>query len=208
MPAFEARKQKRFGRSSEPTPLAPSPDDAELATRLAAGDRWAQEAFYRKYVQVVWSTSLRLMGNRDDAEDIVRDTFAEAMRDARQLRDGRTLRRWLMAIAVHRALRRFRRRRLLRTLGLDRAEETATLDALVSPLAGPEVAAELRRLESVLNTLAPRRRIAWTLRVLEGCSLDEVAALCRCSVATAQRDIQATHRRLRTQVDIEELVDD
>jgi len=207
VPAFEARKQKRVRRASEPTPLAPPLEDAELALRLAEGDRWAQEAFYRKYVQLVWGVSLRLMGNRADAEDVVQDTFAEALRDAKQLRDGRMFRRWLMSIAVHQAHRRFRRRRLLRTLGLDRGEEAVTLDALASPLAGPDVAIELRKLGEVLQALPPRRRIAWSLRMLEGCSLDEVADLCGCSLATAKRDILAAHRALRAHVDIAEVPD-
>jgi RNA polymerase sigma-70 factor, ECF subfamily len=208
VPAFEARKHKRFGRSSEPTPLSPPLDDAELAARLARGDRWAQEAFYRKYVALVWGVSLRLMGNRSDAEDLVQDTFAEALRDAKQLRDGRAFRRWVMSIAVHQAHRRFRRRRVLRTLGLDRGEEVATLDTLASPGAGPEVETELRKLGELLETLPARRRIVWTLRVLQGCSLDEVAELCGCSLATAKRDVQATHRALRERVDLEEMLDD
>ncbi|HKP60644.1 MAG TPA: RNA polymerase sigma factor [Polyangiales bacterium] len=207
MPAFKARKPDRFSEAPEPTPLAPPLDDAELAERLASGDRWAQEAFYRKYVQLVWGVSLRLMGNRADAEDVVQDTFAEALRDARQMRDRSVIRGWLMSVAVHQAHRRFRRRRLLRTLGLERGHDATSLDALASRQAGPEQLAELRRLSELLARQPTRRRIAWTLRYIEGCSLDEVAEYCGCSLATAKRDISAAHDEIRRHVDIEEALD-
>jgi RNA polymerase sigma-70 factor (ECF subfamily) len=198
--AFKARKSHVVRGASEPTPLAPPLEDAELTERLATGDRWAQEAFYRKYVALVWGVSLRLMGNRADAEDVVQDTFAAALRDAKQMRDRGVIRGWLMSVTVHQAHRRFRRRRLLRKLGMDRGEELATLDRLASRETNPEQLAELRKLGEVLATLPARRRIAWTLRFVEGCSLEEVAEYCACSLATAKRDIGAAQAVIQIHV--------
>ena len=204
MPATKARKTDRARLPDQPTLLSPPLDDAELSERLAQGDRWAQEAFYRKYVQVVWGLALRLMGNRADAEDVLQDTFAEALRDAGQMRDRRVLRGWLMSVTVHQAHRRFRRRRLLRSLGLERGERVHALEEQASHASGPEAAAELRKLANLLEQLPARRRIAWCLRVMEGCSLDEVAEYCACSLATAKRDISAAHAQIRRHLDIEE----
>lgn len=202
--ATKLRKPERVRSPDEPTPLSPPLDDAELSERLAQGDRWAQEAFYRKYVQVVWALALRLMGNRADAEDVLQDTFAEALRDAGQMRDRRVLRSWLMSVAVHQAHRRFRRRRLLRRLGLERREHAYALEQHASGAAGPETATELRKLAQVLEQLPARRRIAWCLRAMAGCSLEEVAEYCACSLATAKRDISAAHAEIRRHLDIEE----
>jgi RNA polymerase sigma-70 factor (ECF subfamily) len=203
VPAFRARKSDRVGVAPEPTPLSVPLDDLELSERLAAGDGWAQEAFYRKYVGLVWGVSLRLMGNRPDAEDVLQDTFAEALRDAKQLRGRGVVRSWLMSVTVHQAHRRFRRRRLLRKLGLDRSEATETLDGLASPDTGPELQLELRKLGELLATLPVRRRIAWTLRYVEGCSLEEVAGYCGSSLATAKRDIAAAQVLIQAHVNVE-----
>jgi RNA polymerase sigma-70 factor (ECF subfamily) len=204
VPARKLRKSDRVRLPDQPTPLSPPLDDAELSERLAQGDRWAQEAFYRKYVQVVWGLALRLMGNRADAEDVLQDTFAEALRDAGQMRDRRVLRSWLMSVTVHQAHRRFRRRRLLRSLGLERGERMDALEQQACRGTGPEAAAELRKLAQLLERLPARRRIAWCLRFMEGCSLDEVAEYCACSLATAKREISAAHAQIKQHLDIAE----
>jgi RNA polymerase sigma-70 factor (ECF subfamily) len=184
-----------------PTPLASSPSDEELAERLVRGDAWAREALYRKYVQAVWGLALRLTGNRADAEDVVQDTFAEALRDIRQLNDRSAVRAWLMGVAVHQVHRRFRRRRLLRTLGIE-TREIASLEHLASRQVSAEVVIELKLLGQVLVALPARERIAWMLRFVEGCSLPEVAQYCSCSLATAKRRIAAAQLRVDQHVEI------
>jgi RNA polymerase sigma-70 factor (ECF subfamily) len=190
------------GAEAEPTPLAEPPTDVELAERLLRGDAWAREALYRKYVQAVWGLALRLTGNHSDAEDVVQDTFADAFRDVRQLQDRSAVKAWLMSVAVHQVHRRFRRRRLLRTLGIE-THDVATLERLASSDVSSEVLIELQLLGRVLDTLPARERIAWMLRFVEGCSLPEVAQYCSCSLATAKRRIAAAQRRVERHVEIE-----
>jgi RNA polymerase sigma-70 factor (ECF subfamily) len=192
----DARKSQERGTAS----LVQFPDDAELAERLARGDAWAREALYRKYVEAVWGLALRLTGNRSDAEDVVQDTFAEALRDAAQLRERGAVRAWLMGVAVHQVHRRFRRRRLLRLLGLDRGAADS-LDEIAARHTPPDVLAELQLIGRELRTLPSKTRIAWTLRYVEGCSLGEVAEYCGCSLATAKRSIAAAQRRLARHVE-------
>jgi RNA polymerase sigma-70 factor (ECF subfamily) len=187
----DARQPQERGKTS----LVHFPDDGELAERLARGDAWAREALYRKYVQAVWGLALRLTGNRSDAEDVVQDTFAEALRDAAQLRERGAIRGWLMGVAVHQVHRRFRRRRLLRALGLDRGSAD-TLDELAARHTPPDVLAELQLIGRALHSLPSKSRIAWTLRYVEGCSLSEVAEYCSCSLATARRLIAVGQRKL------------
>jgi RNA polymerase sigma-70 factor (ECF subfamily) len=189
---------------SDPTPLLEPIDDVELVARLERGDAWAKEALYRKYVHVIFGLALRLSGQRADAEDIVQDTFAEALRDIAQVRNRGALRSWLMSVAVHQVHRRFRRRRLLRVLGLDRGDEPA-LDALASSDASAEQRLELRLLGQVLGSLPADERLAWSLRYVEGCSLDEVARYCDCSLATAKRRIVRAQSRVARHVEIDEV---
>jgi RNA polymerase sigma-70 factor (ECF subfamily) len=186
------------------------PDDEELAERLARGDAWAGEALYRKYVAAVWGLALRMTGDRSEAEDIVQDTFAEALRDAGAVRDRRALRSWLLSVAVHQAHRRFRKRRLLRVLGLDGRSEAPLLEGLAAHDAPGDVVLDLRLVSRVLRRLPAELRIAWTLRYVEGCSLEEVAAYARCSLATAKRRIAAAQARVAVHVHVElaEDVDD
>jgi RNA polymerase sigma-70 factor (ECF subfamily) len=179
------------------------PDEAQLAERLVTGEPKARELLYRKYVETVWGLALRLMGNRSEAEDIVQDTFIEAFRDVGQLRDRAAIRAWLLRIAVHQVHRRFRRRRLLRALGMDRGAEVEQLEQLVAPGVSPEVVTELAIVQRVLSELPADQRIAWCLRAIEGYALEEVARLCECSLATAKRRISAVQARIAQHVALE-----
>jgi len=179
-----------------PTPLARATQlesrlsDQELVMRLVAGDRWAKEALFRRYVRTVWSTAMRLTGSRADADDIVQDTFVEALRDVNGLRSLGALRPWLLRITVHQAQRRFRRRSLLRRLGFGAGDDDASLAALVDPAASPELRAELSRLDRALGGVSTAERFTWILRHVEGHTLEEVATLSDCSLATAKRRLK------------------
>jgi RNA polymerase sigma-70 factor (ECF subfamily) len=181
-----------------------APEDAELVARIVSGDRDAGETVYRRYVQYVAATVLRLLANAAETEDVVQDTFAIAFARMATLRDPNVLRSWLAQIAVSQVQRRFRRRRLLRLLGLDAGTPPSALDAVASRDASAEVRSELRALTRVLETISAGERIAWCLRYVEGATLEEIADKCQCSLATAKRRIAATHKRVRAAVDVED----
>lgn len=197
--ALMAKAEQRGQRAyQEPVQLSPATavSTAELIDRIRRGDAWAEEAFYRRYVPVVRATVRRLQGNSLDAEDVVQDTFATAFEIWNQLREPAHAKSWLMMIAVRKVQKRFRRRRLLRTLGLDQTTDDLTLEALARPDLTSEARAELALLDVALRILPPEARIAWMLRHVEGSSLEEVAALCECSLATAKRRIAAAQQRV------------
>jgi RNA polymerase sigma-70 factor (ECF subfamily) len=176
--------------------IEPQTSDAELVERLSRGDAWAKEALYRRYVGLVWSTALRLLGNRSDAEDVVQDTFADALRDLPRLGNVEALSGWLLQVAVHQAHRRFRRRSLLRRFGLDRQADDASLASLAHPGASAEVHADLARIDRALADLSAGERFAWTLRYVGGHSLIEVASACRCSLPTVKRRLAKANQRV------------
>lgn len=188
-------------------PPASGSDEAELARSAAAGRVAAQAELFRRHAPRLTALLTRLLGSTADAEDAVQDTFLVAFRDLKQLRNVTSIGSWLRQIAVHQAHRRFRRRKLLSTLGLDSGEHDATLDRLVDAAARPDLAAEVVLLERVVSSLSTADRMAWMLRYVEGYELTEVAALCGCSLATAKRRISAAHEKITRHVDIEEGAD-
>jgi RNA polymerase sigma-70 factor (ECF subfamily) len=183
-------------RSPRAERIEPRISDGELARRLSEGDRWAREALYRRYANLVWGTALRLLGNRADAEDVVQDSFVAAFNDLGALRRLEALRPWLVQITVHQAHRRFRRRALLRRLGLDRSEDDATLATLAHSGVSPETCSELARVDRALSEVSGAERFAWILRNVDGYSLHEVASACNCSLATAKRRLARANARL------------
>jgi RNA polymerase sigma-70 factor (ECF subfamily) len=195
-PAF-ATVHKLPARDSEPT-------DAALVARILAGDRHAEERLYLRHVGYVTNLCLRLLGRRDEAEDAAQDTFLDVLEQLPRLRDPARLKHWITRIAVHKAHRRFRRRKLLRALGLYGAEVTD--ETLLPPSAErstQEQAMELEKLSAVLAGLPDVQRAAWVLRYVDGHKLEQVALLCGCSLATAKRRIAAADEIVRQHVQLE-----
>jgi RNA polymerase sigma-70 factor (ECF subfamily) len=183
-------------------PLADEIPDEDLVARARRGDTWAEEKLYRRHVNHVYGLAARMLRNRAEAEDVTQDAFAIALEQLSSLRDGASFRAWLSQIAVSQIQRRFRKKKLLRLLGLDRSTEDATLETLASDSAGAEVRVELAILDRVLSELPASHRAAWMLRHVEGESLEDVATMTGCSLATVKRWIAAADARVRVHLTI------
>jgi RNA polymerase sigma-70 factor (ECF subfamily) len=192
-------------RSTATDPIArDTARDAELVTRARTKDRVAVELLYRAHAQAVGALAMRLLGRSSDAEDVVQDAFVTAFTRMDQLRDGGLFRAWLLRITVHEVHRRFRRRKLLRVLGLDRGDDDGSLAALAAPNLTSEQRAELAVLDGVLSKLPPRERVVWMLRNVEGQELAEIASACEASVASIKRWLARAESHVRAHVAGEE----
>jgi RNA polymerase sigma-70 factor (ECF subfamily) len=126
-------------------------------------------------------------------EDVVQDVFASAVRGLRRRDDDREIKSWLAKVAVRRAIHVVRLRRVWNLFDL---AEDASYEALADPGASPEERRLVAEVYNVLDTLPPRQRVPWALRYVEGQSLEEVATLCGCSLATVKRRISRAHQRV------------
>ncbi len=196
-PSSPAAQPSAPGARVRELPTREALDDATLVARARDGNRWAEEALFRRHVRGVWQVALRLVGHAADAEDVVQDTFATVLQSLGSMRDGQALRAWLLQVAVRHAHRRLRRRRLRRFLGL----EEGTPESVLAEVPGatgvaPEARAELALVDRALARMPAAERIAWVLRHVEGEALEDVALACGCSLATVKRRIAAAEARL------------
>jgi RNA polymerase sigma-70 factor, ECF subfamily len=182
--------------------------DAALAARLANGDREALEEVYARHAPDLFRMLVRLLSRTGEAEDVLQETFVIAFQKAGQLRDEGALRGWLFQVAVREAHARLRRRKRWSFFGMGgsgaESEDAASLASLVADTAGGDARAELALLDRELGKLPPEQRIAWMLRYVEGEGLEDVAAACGCSLATAKRWLSAADAVVRRHVQIEE----
>jgi RNA polymerase sigma-70 factor (ECF subfamily) len=186
-----------------PSARAVSPQlarDVELVTRIRAGDKRAEELLYRAHVQAVSALAARLLGRSHEAEDVVQEVFLTALARLYQLRDAGLFRAWLLRITVHEVHRCYRRRKLLRALGIGGAPDDASLAELAGPSLSAELRAELGAIDRVLARLPGRERVAWMLRHVEGYELTEIASACDASLATIKRWISRAEVQLHAHV--------
>jgi RNA polymerase sigma-70 factor (ECF subfamily) len=145
------------------------------------------EGYFRAYSGYVAAIAVRLLGRRDEVDDVVQEVFLAAIRGVARLREPAAVKAWLATVTARTVARRLRRRRLRSFLGLD---DTAYDDRLAVG-ATQDQAALVQRIYRILDQLPVNQRIAWTLRHVEGEQLGSVAMICGCSLATAKRRIVA-----------------
>jgi len=181
-------------------PFPAVPSDAELVARARDEDRWAREALYRRHASYLLGMVTRMLGRRDDAEEVVQDTFVAAFAQLGTLREPEAVRGWLSQIAVNLVRRRLRKLKLLRLLGLDRGADDGVLTELAAPALSTELRGELALVDRALSQLESGLRIAWSLRHVEGLELAEVAQVCGCSLATVKRRLAAAEKAVQAHV--------
>jgi RNA polymerase sigma-70 factor, ECF subfamily len=172
------------------------PTDAALVVAARAGEAWAQEALFVRHAGRVLGLAQRMLGGTDEADDLVQDSFVQALGRLERLDNPQAFSAWLTTLVIHMAQKRLRRRRMLARLGL-RPSEPIDPDALIAPNTPPDVAVELSAIYSVLSTLRAEERIALVLRRIEGMELVEVAEHMRLSLATVKRRLAAAESQVR-----------
>jgi RNA polymerase sigma-70 factor (ECF subfamily) len=180
-----------------PPAKAPEPAPPESApTPIPLGDT-SLESLYEQYARYVGAIASRLLGRAAEVEDVVQEVFEIAFRGLKRRETVHEVRGWLAKVTVRRCLRQLRLRRLWAIVDL---AADPSYDRLAEPGAGPEERHLVSEVYRTLDTLPARDRVAWTLRYVEGESLEDVAVLCDCSLATAKRRIASAHEKIKARL--------
>lgn len=146
--------------------------DGEAARRLQRGDEEALALLYDRYLDRVFRFAMRLLGRREDAEEVVGQAFLQAFRCARDYRGEGTFSGWLFRIARNLCLDRLRPARRFQMISLD--ELLGEGIESVSTEAPPDSTLRLA-VQDAFQRLPPNYRCVLTMRDLEGLTNAEAA---------------------------------
>lgn len=171
--------------------------DARLLERYRAGDERAATELVERHAEALARFAVSL-GERDEIEELVQDTFVRAFGALDAFRGESSLRTWLFTIERRLILdrRRSLARRHARFDGgeVDAATEHTALDQVV--------AEETQgRLERALGTLSPLQREVFVLRVAEGRSYKEIAEIAGTTEGAARVHYHNAMRAMKEFVD-------
>jgi RNA polymerase sigma-70 factor (ECF subfamily) len=179
-------------------PPAGERTDAELLALVAQRQQPALAALYDRFGGRVFALALRLLGDRQVAEEVTQDVFLRIWQRADTFQPGTaSVLAWLLAITRNRSIDELRSRR-----GVVRRQETAELSSAPADLADdPQRRAEDRLLADdvrrVLAGLPMRQRRALELSIFGGLSHSEIAAALDTPLGTVKSWLRQGLRQLR-----------
>jgi len=172
-------------------------DDTLLAQRIRSGDREALGELYDRYASVALATALRVVADRQQAEDLVHDAFVAVWQKIDRFDPMRgSLRGWLLTIVRNRAIDRLRGTRA--SLPIEDADAQFLLRSTPNPTweaaLARRSAAELRR---ALDGLPVEQRQAVELAYFGGNTYREIAVITNVPLGTANGRLRLALAKLR-----------
>ena len=179
-------------------------EDATLVAGAKTGDAHSFELLVERHEGKIFSLAQRMTRNREDAEDVVQQSFQKAFIHLKKFEGESLFSTWLTRIAINEALMLLRRKRGSREVPL---AESTTEDETALPLDIPDAGPNpedscLRReqeriLSAAVNELTPGMRKAIELRELGELSTGETAQVMGLSVGAVKARVFHGRRKLR-----------
>lgn len=178
--------------------------DEDLVAAAKSGDEPAFETLFKRYQSRIFALALRYTRVREDAEDVVQQTFLKAFVHLHRFEGKASFCTWLTRIAINEALMLLRRGHALRLVALDdSSEDESATSGLQIPDSGPGPEMSYLQREgaqvlcAAIDELKPRTRTAIELRELAELSTQETARRMGLSAAGVKARVFHGRRKLR-----------
>jgi RNA polymerase sigma-70 factor (ECF subfamily) len=161
-------------------------------------DAGSLQTLYDESSRVLYSLALRVLNDREDAEEVILDVYQQVWKAVDRYDPARgTVLAWLAVMTRHRAIDRLRQSNVRRTRELP--VEAAAEAASGSPAPEAETILEQRRrlIREAMGTLAPEQREPIELAFFSGMSHSEVAETLGAPLGTIKTRIRTGMQKLR-----------
>ncbi|MCA9524630.1 MAG: RNA polymerase sigma factor [Myxococcales bacterium] len=172
--------------------------DEELMTRYQKGDTSAFEALLDRYHRPIYNLILRMIGQRELAEDLLQDTFIRVINGAASFTQQARFKTWLYTIARNISIDAMRKRKYRRARSLDEPMNGEEGRTMVETIGSDEPTSDRRvddqrfkgRLEEALAALSDEQREVFVMRQFDGLAFKEIAEV----VGTSENTIKSRMR--------------
>lgn len=179
-------------------------DESDVLARARQGDASAFSSLMRRYEAKIFRLAQHITQNREDAEDVLQETFLKAFEHLDQFQGNSKFYTWIVRIAVNQALMKLRKRRSDRSVSLDEGIDTGE-DTVVREIAAweenPEQSYSREELAEILDeavqSLSPPYRTVFVLRDIEELSTEETAEALDLSIPAVKSRLLRARLQLR-----------
>jgi RNA polymerase sigma-70 factor, ECF subfamily len=178
-----------------------NPDDQRLIAECLQGRSAAFGELVRRYQDRLFNTVHRLVGNAEDAQDVVQDAFIHAYQSLRSFKGDSQFFTWLYRIAVNTAISLKRKQRVVYSLRGGHAEDGGSEPIDHSEFSRPEHALEkteqVRRIQEALHRLSPEHRTVLVMKDIDGQKYEAMAEVLDVPIGTIRSRLHRARIELR-----------
>ena len=179
-------------------------DESAILALARQGDAGAFSGLMRKYEGKIFRLAQHITQNREDAEDVLQETFLKAYEHLDQFQGNSKFYTWVVRIAVNQALMKLRKRKTDKTVSMDEGIDTGE-DVVVREIAAwdenPEQQFSREQLGEILDnavqSLAPPYRTVFILRDIDELSTEETAEALELSIPAVKSRLLRARLQLR-----------
>ena len=163
----------------------------EIIEACKSGDSLAQYKLYQLYSRAMYNICLRMMNNREDAEDILQESFTEAFRKLESFRYDATFGAWIKRIVINRCIHGLRKRK----------PEISTVDDFKSydleDVAFEDNELNVSKIHKALKKLPDGYRVVFSLYLLEGYDHSEISQIMGITESTSKTQLHRAKSKLK-----------
>ncbi len=180
--------------------------DANLVKLAQNGDQKAFQVLVERYQRKVFNICYGMVRNRDDAMDLVQETFVKVFRNLGRFKGDSSFYTWVYRIAKNAGIDHIRKAKRNRTVDYDdaiRRDENVEDDTLLPSALGINPARVmarkelLGRIEDALGELSDNHREVIILREVQGLSYQEIADIAEISIGTVMSRLHHARRNMQ-----------
>ena len=169
-----------------------TPRHLDLVEACKRGDQKAQFELYRLYHVAMYNTSLRIVGDSDDAEDVMQEAFLKAFTKLKSDRGEVSFGAWLKRIVINKALDFLRLKK--EQISLEDAGDIGEMVEESSESMDVEYRADA--IKKAIYDLPEGYRVVLSLILLEGYDHDEVSSILNITNATSRTQYHRAKKKL------------
>lgn len=179
-------------------------NDKVLVAQVKEGDVSSFDALVLKYRQRLFSVIYNLTSNREDAADLVQETFIKAFRSIARFKCRSSFFTWLYRIGVNTTLSHLKKNKARRFFSFEKLNEEASREDILEALSSnsssdkPALLKELQqKLNEALQKLSNKHRTIVVLFEIEGLSHKKIAEIMKCSEGTVRSRLHYAKQQLQ-----------
>jgi len=167
-----------------------------LIEECRKGSSKAQFRLYNQYSKTMYNLAYRMMNNREDAEDILQETFTECFRNIGSFRFESTFGAWLKAILLNKCINQLKKRKINLVLSDTLTDDVYNINE-DTQTGEDDNDYDTDKIFRGIEKLPDGYRIILTLYLLEGYDHSEISQILGISESTSKSQYSRVKEKLR-----------